>query len=235
MVNWTALLVLFVLGLIGLWVVYSFLNKNGLYFFCLLAVGVLFFAYQPASVFSEPVTVGAVLMPLVYLAILTCYNKFGAEEAKRLFIVTLTAELMLFIVAFFQAIYNNYYSWQHLGIFFGYLFSFFVACIVSYVIMQKFEFKKLNDCFKIAIYIGVACLVDNIIFVICSLSGSLSFVNILLTFLIRIVFAALISFGLGFFEKFLNRQLIIQKPVQEEQTNQNEEFIVEESNDNKVE
>ena len=61
--NWSSLIVFLVLGILGLWVAYSFLNRKGLYIFSMLAI-VLSAIVYPAEMFSKPIAMGTVLLPL---------------------------------------------------------------------------------------------------------------------------------------------------------------------------
>ena len=81
--NWSSLIIFFALGLLGLWVSYSFLNKKGLYLFSALATAIAMTAVS-ANMFDLSISLTVVLMPLVHLALLTCYNKFGKEGSVKL-------------------------------------------------------------------------------------------------------------------------------------------------------
>ncbi|MBQ9792821.1 MAG: VUT family protein [Clostridia bacterium] len=213
--NWSSLIVFFVLGVLGLWVAYSFLNRKGLYIFSLLAIVCSAIIY-PAEMFSQPMVMGTVLMPLAYLAILTCYNKYGKEEAKKLFFSAIIVQVTLFVVYFLQNAYldvsfntQTYLSWEGLGSRIFSIVSFVVACIVSIFFMEKVELKTDNKIVKNAVYLAVASIVDSFVFVLFTYIGVLSFGAILLVLLIRVVLQAAICAGLGYFEKFLNRQFAV--------------------------
>ena len=89
LINWSALIVVLCIGLVGIWTAYSFLNKKGLYLFSLLAVLLCSTMLTKAELFSLPIEYGVVVMPLVYFALLTCHHQHGKDEAKRLFFITL--------------------------------------------------------------------------------------------------------------------------------------------------
>ena len=77
LINWSALIIVFCLGLVGVWTAHSFLNKKGLYLFSILAVLLCSAMLTKAEVFSLPIEYGVVVMPLVYFALLTCFHKHG--------------------------------------------------------------------------------------------------------------------------------------------------------------
>ena len=97
--NWSALIVFFALGLLGLWVAYSFLNLKGLYLFSILTV-MLSVLCVPVKMFSQAVSLACIFMPLAYFCLLVCYIKFGKEESKKMFVISLTTLCVLFITIF---------------------------------------------------------------------------------------------------------------------------------------
>ncbi|MBQ3213607.1 MAG: hypothetical protein IJB10_01150 [Clostridia bacterium] len=213
--NWSSLIVFFVLGVLGLWVAYSFLNRKGLYIFSLLAIVCSAIIY-PAEMFSQPIVMGTVLLPLAYLAILTCYNKYGKQEAIKLFVSAVIVQVTLFVVYFLQNAYLDvsfktqvYLTWEGLGSRIFSIVGFVVACVVSIFFMEKVELKTDNQAVKNAVYLAIASAIDTVIFVLFTYIGLLSFGSILLVLLIRIILQTLICAGLGYFEKFLNRQFAV--------------------------
>lgn len=214
-INWSSLIVFLVLGVLGLWVAYSFLNRKGLYIFSMLAI-VCSAIVCPAEMFSKPIAMGAVLLPLAYLAILTCYHKYGKEEAKKLFFSALIVQITLFVVYFLQNAYLDvslntqiFLNWESLGSRLISIISFVVACIATLFFMEKVELKTDNVSVKNAVYLAVASIIDSVIFVLFTFIGVLSFGSILLVLLITVILQALICSGLGFFERFLNRQFSV--------------------------
>ena len=210
--NWSVLIVFLALAVIGLWVAYSFLNKEGLYLFCILAV-VLGITAGHATMFSLSISVSAVIMPVVYLALLTCFNKFGKDEAKKLFFTTLTAMLALFVCTFFLAAYEDAATgfstclkWTFLGQYLSPIVAFIVASSLTLFLLDKIKIKNLKTFLQLALYIAVASVIDALLYVFLVHTGTLAFGRILLTFLVYILIVCLVSVGLGYFEKFLNRE-----------------------------
>ena len=99
--NWSILIVFLALSVIGIWVSYSFLNKNGLYLFCIIA-SVIALTFGSANVFNLEISVSTVIMPVIYFALLTALNKFGKDEAKKLFFIVLITMAAYFVFTFFQ-------------------------------------------------------------------------------------------------------------------------------------
>lgn len=233
--NWSALLVFLALGLIGIWVCYSFLNKKGLYLFSVLAVAVCFGAFPntAVSVFSRPISIATVVMPVVYLAFLTCFNKHGKEETKKLFFAVLITMATLFVCKFFEAAYLDseykaqiFLSWDYLGKYVASVISFACASALTLFITTKINVKSLQNFLKLAIYLFIASVIDAIVYIVLVYTGSMSFGNMLLTLLITLVILATVCLLLGYFEKFFNRKPAPEKSVEnktEEKTDNNEE------------
>lgn len=229
--NWSSLIVYLALALIGIWVCYSFLNKKGLYLFGVLAVAVCFgaFPYTAVSVFSRPISINVVIMPVVYLALLTCFYKHGKEETKKLFFAILIAMGTLFICKFLEAAYlDSYYkaqvclTWSYLGSFIGTIIAFAAASALTLFLTTKINVKSLQNFLKLAVYLFIASAIDVVVYIILVYTGSMSFGNILLTLLIALVLLAVICLLLGYFEKFFNR-----KPAPEKSAEKQEEKQVE--------
>lgn len=235
--NWSSLIVYLALAIIGIWVSYSFLNKRGLYLFSVLAVAVCFGAY-PASVFSRPVAIATVIMPVVYLALFTCFYKHGKEETKKLFMATLIAMITLFVCKFFEAAYLDtvykaqiYLSWNYLGSFVASIVAFSAASALTLFITSKINVKSLQNFLKLAVYLLIASAINSIVYTVLVYTGIMSFGNILLTMLICLVILALVCLVLGYFEKFFNRKLAPEKheeAKQEKEIKEEDNTVVEE-------
>ena len=226
--NWSSLIVFFALGLIGLWVAYSFLNKKGLYLFSFLALVFSMLIY-PAIMFEQTITINTVLMPLVYLSLLTCYKKYGKEESIKMFTLGIIVISSMFIINFLQSAYMDassgyqiYLTWENIGGFISTLLAFVVASIVTFIFANKVTLEKTNyEWVKNAIYLTLACVVDGVIFTVLSSMGIVAFGSILLNILIKIVLYVAIAVALGFFEKYLNRHFAVK--VVEHKTKKEEE------------
>lgn len=222
-VSWTSLIVFFVLGLIGVWVSYSFLNKNGFYLFCILA-SVVCALLPNAQLFSQRISISTVLMPIVFLTIIACFNKFGKQEAVRLFLITIITQIIIFIVTLLQSAYLDaflqnrlFMSWEALGGYFANILAFAFACFGTMIFEEKVNLKKIKAPFKTACLVAVACAIENLIFVVVGYAGIISFGNMALTWLVKLFVSVIIAVCLGLFEKLLNRQLAF-KIVKAEKT-----------------
>ena len=215
-INWSALIVFFAIGLLGLWVSYSFLNKKGLYLFAALASFVSITCCS-VSMFSNTFSIGLVLMPLVYLAILTGYKKFGKQGAYKLLILVGIVLAVGFITNFLQSAYLDvllegqvFLAWGNLGKPFAGIVAFVLAVLLTILIAEKVTaLNKIKGFWKTSTVLAIACVIDNIISVIFGGLGVLSFGNMLLVLLISIVISLAICVLLGYFERFLNRQLVV--------------------------
>lgn len=225
MVNWSILLVAFCIGLVGLWTAHSFLNKKGLYLFAILAVMLCSVMSTKANLFNLPVEYNVVLMPLVYFALLTCHHKHGKEETKRLFFITLIAMVVVFVFKFFEAAYiDSAYKtqicldWQYLGVYLSNIIAFAAASGLTMFIINKINVKSLNNFLKLALYLTIASVIDMLIYTLLVSIGLLSFGNLLLVILIKLVITVALCLLLGYFEKFLNRRADTKKPEEKEET-----------------
>ena len=238
-INWSALIVFFAIGLLGLWVAYSFLNKKGLYLFSALASFVSITCCS-VTMFSNTFSIGLVLMPLVYLAILTGYKKFGKQGAYKLLVLVGIVLAVGFITNFLQSAYLDvllegqvFLTWGNLGKPLAGIVAFVAAVLLTILIAEKVSaLNKIKGFWKTSTVLAIACVIDNLISIILGGLGVLSFGNMLLVLLISIVISLAICALLGYFERFLNRQLVV-KAVE----NKKEETkkTTEEKEDNKEE
>lgn len=223
--NWSALIVFFALGLLGLWVAYSFLNLKGLYLFSILAV-MLSVLCAPVSMFSQTISISCVFMPLAYFCLLVCHIKFGKDETKKMFILSLTTLVVLFVTIFLQSAYldasvgfSQFLSWRVLGGIISAIIAYLAAYFVTVLLADKVTTAKVSHAIQLAIFVALASTIDNFIFVVFSGIGIISFWGILVSLLLRVVISCVVSIGLGYFEMCLNRQLAV-KVVQSENKKQ---------------
>jgi len=214
-INWSSLLVVGALGVLGLWVAYSFLNKNGLFLFSVLAI-VLSTCLMPALIY-ESMPTAIVLLPLVFFAILISYEKYGKDDAQRLFYVSLITIGVLFIFTFFQAAYldaafnmQNFLTWKHLGGYISLAVSFAGAVIGAYYINEKMSWKKFSKYFRRSMIISIASAINCFLFIILSNIGVLSFGSMILLFLIALLITVSVSFAVAYLAKYMNRKSIIE-------------------------
>lgn len=233
--NWSSLIVFFALGLLGLWVAYSFLNLKGLYLFSILAV-MLSVLCAPASMFSQTISLGCVFMPLAYFCLLICHIKFGKEETKKMFIFSITTLVVLFVIIFLQSAYldaamgySQFLSWQVLGGVISSIIAYLVSYFITILLAHKITTAKVSHAIQLAIFIALASTVDNFISTIFSGIGIVSFWGIVVSLLLRVVISCIASVGLGYFEMCLNRQLAVKvvQPDKQEKENKTETKEVE--------
>ena len=219
--HWSILLVFLALSIIGIWVAYSFLNKNGLYLFCILA-STITITLGSASIFSLFVPISIVVFPVVFLAMLTTLHKFGKEEAKKLFFMTLISMTCLFVCNFFENAYlasagnTAYLTWNALGGYISPIISFVAASSLTLLLTSKIKVNQLKNFLKLALFVAIASGINVVVYSILAYTGTLSFGKIILVLLIEIFITAIVSLGLGYFEKFLNREPKLIQEKQEE-------------------
>lgn len=212
-IGWSSLIVFFIFGLIGIWISYSFLNKNGLYLFCII-VPIISAMMPNAELFSRKISISTVLVPIIFLAIIACFNKYGKQEAIKLFIITLVSQATVFLVMLLQSAYIDsfiksrfFMTWEVLGSYFANILAFAFACFGVMIFEEKVNLKKVNKVLKTACLIAVACVIESLVYSIVAYSGILTFGKILVTWLIKLLLSLAIAICLGYFEKLLNRQL----------------------------
>lgn len=211
--NWSSIIVFLALAVIGVWVAFSFLNKQGLYLFSVVAVLISRWLV-PANLFSRPVDIDIIIMPVVFFALLTCLSKFGLEEAKKLFFTVIIAKVALFICIFFAAAYFDSaamsqvaLTWEILGPFVASAVAYALAGALTFLTTTKKVVKNLKKFLVLAIHLAIASAIFVVTYVVFVYSGLASFGNILLIILIDLIIVCLVSLLLGYFEKFLNREV----------------------------
>ena len=235
-IHWSALILFLAVGLISLWVAHSFLGKSGLYVFTTLAL--IFSNLLPSvGMFSYHITISVVLMPLIYLALMVCYKKYGREEAIRLFFLNLIVLAVTFIMAFFVAAFidseagaSTTLRWSNFGPYIACLLAFTLAAWLGSIMLERF---KMEGFLKRSLLLLLLALVDNIIFVVISLTFlSYLFTDVLLILAIRLCVALVVCFGAGYFAVILNREPAPEeapaedKKVEDLQTNKDVSVVV---------
>ena len=232
MIHWSAIFIFLVLGLLGLWVAYSFLNKNGLILFSVIAVaftymlsGVLFFG-------NYVVMMSAVLMPLVYFSLIVMYEKYSKDDAKKMFFCLLATFGVFFLSKFLLCAYadseygsGTFLTWSELGINVCQIISFALVGFLGNLFVDKFPINKEYKYLRRAVVVTIAGAMDA--FLICFLGyiGSLSFVAMLVSFLLYLVFVAGSAFSVAFLRKYLNREPVA--PKAEEDKKEEDAEVVE--------
>ena len=210
-ISWTSIFLFLVLALLGLWVAYSFLNKNGLFLFSILAV-MLTFLLPAADFFGYTIPMSAILMPLVYFSMLVVYEKFGKLEAKRLFIYILCeictyVVSLFFVMAYMDAISSGTaLTWGILGSSISQLIAFVLVVFLSNFLVEKFPIKKEHRYLRRSILGTIASAIDLLIVIMLGGIGVLGFVDMLIIFAMSLVLVSGTSFAVCYLRKFLNRE-----------------------------
>lgn len=218
MIHWSSIFIFLVFGLLGLWVAFSFLSKNGLILFSIIAValtyilsGVLFFG-------NYIVMMSAVLMPLVYFSFIVMYEKYSKDDAKKMFFCLLATFGVFFISKFLLCAYadsaygsGTFLTWEQLGVDVCQIVSFALVGFLGNLFIDKFPINKEYKYLRRAVVVTIAGAMDA--FLICFLGyiGNLSFVAMLVSFLLSLVFVAGSAFSVSFLRKYLNREPVAQK------------------------
>lgn len=237
LINWTSLLVYLALGILGLWISYTFMKKSGVMLFSVFAI-ILSLSLAPAQVY-DAVSVGIVLMPLVFLALLLCQEKFGKTEAQRLFYISLATMGVMFVFNFFQAAYIDaawnmqiLLDWSYLGVSISQAVAYAGAVCGAYYITQKVAFNNLNETFHRATKVSIASVIYTFVFVFLGNIGQMLFGRILLLCLITLVIAIFVSVLVAYLARFIDydfaKKIVAKKPVKENRSENKEEVEVEE-------
>lgn len=214
-INWSSLIVVSALGILGLWVAFSFLNKNGLFLFSVLAIA-LSTILSPALIYS-PISMAIVLLPLVFFALLVCYEKYGKDDAQRLFYISLITIGVLFVFSFFQSAYldaeNNmqfFLTWDFIGGYIALAVAYAGAVFGAFFLNSKISWKKMSNYLRKSIIISVASIISCVLFVFLSNIGSMAFGSIILLSFIAILITTSVSFAVAYLAKYLNRKPIVE-------------------------
>jgi len=214
-INWSSLIVVSALGILGLWVAFSFLNKYGLYLFSILAI-VLSTLLSPALIYG-PISMAIVLLPLVFFALLICYEKYGKDDAQKLFYISLITIGVLFIFNFFQAAYLDaelnmqfFLTWDYIGGYISLAVAYAAAVFGTFYINKEISWKKMSKYLRRSIIVSIASVINCVLFVFLSNIGSLAFGSIILLSFIAILITVLISFAVAYLAKYLNRKPIVE-------------------------
>jgi len=209
--NWSSLFVVGILGLLGLWVAFSFLNKKGLYLFSILAI-VLSLSMAQVQIYST-VSMAIVLMPLVFFAMLICFEKYGKEEAQKMFYVSLVTIGVLFVFVFFQSAYVDaniggqvYLTWKYLGPYIALAISYVLGVGGAYYLNDKISWMKVSKYLRRSIIVSIASAINCVMFVFLTKIGQMSFGSIILFAMITLLITVLMSFATSYLAKYLNRK-----------------------------
>lgn len=207
MIHWTGIILFLVLALLGLWVSYRFLNKNGLIVFTILTVA-LTYILPGSNYFTYDIAVNFAFMPLVYFALILMYEKYGESEARKLFYSILASFGVLLVLNFLNCAYYNYISWNILGVHIMQIVSFAIVGFTSRFIADKFPINKKYKYLRNAVVVSIAGALDALLITFIGFIGQYTFVNMIGMFFVALVFEVGASFAVAFLRKLLNRKSI---------------------------
>lgn len=228
MLNWSILLFVTILGIVGLWACSTILGKkNGLYFFTILAVVLSVYMWQ--ALIYGGVSMAIIFIPLVFYALLVSNEQSGKQESKRLFYITLATMGVLFLFEFLQSAYIDIQfggqfmlTWANLGTYISLAVGYVSAVVGTQYIMEKFTLGKMSKELERSITLSIASAIFAGLYVILTNIGVLTFGGILLMMLITFLIASVVSFAVVYFNKYVGKKPFIkvkkqtEKPAQEE-------------------
>lgn len=206
MLHWASLIIFFALSVLALWVSHTYLQKNGLYFFGIVASIVC--AYFPkVELFYKALSVQMVVLPVILLALYIAYSKYDKAESIRLFFVLIFSQITMFVIRFFEYAFLDlsngvfkYLSWAYLNNFVATTVALLVCSICGYLFVEYVKMEKLPKIIRTSIYLGIFSIINSLIFITIAYAGYYSFVEILLTFLLYIAFNIVLAVILGCLE-----------------------------------
>ena len=212
-IHWSSIFVFLILGLLGLWVAFSFLNKNGLVMFSIIAVALTYILAEANFGESNIVLINAILMPLVYFVLIVMYEKYSKEDAQKMFFCLLATFGVLFLCKFLTYAYydsalgsGTCLNWENLGSPLCQIISFALVGYLAYAFVDKLPINKEYKYLRRAVVVSIAGAVDAFLVVFLGYIGRMSFGNMVVSFLLYLIFVVGTSFAVAFLRKFLNRQ-----------------------------
>ncbi len=159
--NWSILLVVFLLMLGTLWVSNYFLGKKGLCLFTSVSI-VLCSVLEVASVFDYPIPIGAVINTFCFFVVIyTCF-KHTREDAKKIAIFTICACLLHTFINLTQLLYIDSITWKEALYAISIPFSLALAFLLIIILSSKLKVN--NSYLKNGIIGACAILMECIIF-----------------------------------------------------------------------
>lgn len=228
MFNWTLFFVVLALSVLGLWLCQKYLKKEGLYLFCIVATLIAgFYSDVLVGVFGLPIFSRLAIITVVYFALLLSFEKYGKNEAKKIFFASLFSLIAFFVVEFFLIVYANAMSWNIIS---GSIVS-IVAFFAGYLMIElkdKVEFEEMKDFLKCGIMLSVPFILDTFVSTIFLTAGRFSFLTILLAIVVEIIFVV----GIAFLLSVLKNKWFVEK---EETNEKSENKDVENADGNSIE
>ena len=231
-IHWSSIFIFLVLGLLGLWVAFSFLNKNGLVLFSIIAVALTYVLSGAQFGESNIVPFGAILMPLVYFSLIVMYEKYSKEDAQKMFFCLLATFGVLFLCKFLTNAYcdsaygsGNFLNWENLGSLLCQIISFALVGYLANVFVDKLPINKEYKYLRRAIIVSIAGAIDAFLIVFLGYIGYVPFGNMVVSFLLYLIFVVGTSFAVAFLRKYLNRQPSPIKEDKKEETKEDSEVV----------
>lgn len=213
MIHWSSIFIFLVLGLLWLWIAFSFLNKNGLILFSVVAIALTYILAGAQFGEAYVVLMNAVFMPLVYFSLIVMYEKYSKEDARKMFFCLLSAFGVFFLCKFLTCAYADstygsgaFLTWQNLGAYICQIISFALVGFLANIFVDKFPINKQYKYLRRAVIVTIAGAIDALLICFLGYIGSLRFVEMLVSFLLYVVFVAGSAFSVAFLRKYLNRQ-----------------------------
>lgn len=213
-IHWTALLLFLAISLLGIWVAYSFLNKRGVFFFSVV-VAIMMMVLPSVTMFNNNIILDmtSVLMPLVLFSLILCWDKYGKEEAKRLFFLDLVAIGVVVASKFFVCAYMDsalqaqvLLSWNALGSSVCAFAGFALSVFVVNFFVESFPIPREHRYLRRAVLVTIASAISLVFEAFIGKAGVIGIGYMFLIFLIRLVLSAGVAFLVCYLAKFLNRK-----------------------------
>ena len=209
-IHWTALVLFFAAMLVALWVSHSFMGKGGLYLFSAITIAIVNL-FPGVWIFGKSISMGVVVLPVIYLCLMLAVKKYGMKEAYRIFFLDMIIFGIMFVLNFFSAAYIDIASgastalrWNNFGPFIAGMLAFAVCSWVGSIFMNNFDTKSY---YSKALILSLVCVIDNLIFVFVALTFlSFSALDLLIILAIRIAISFAVSFIESAFIKYFNRE-----------------------------
>ena len=222
-IHWTALILFFAAALVSLWVAHSFMGKGGLYLFSAIMVAIVNL-FPSVWIFSKSISMGVVILPVIYLCLMLALKKYGKLEAYKIFFLDIIVFAVMFVLNFFSAAYIDIASgastalrWDNFGPYVGGMLAFAVCSWIGSIFMTNFETKTY---YSKALILSLVCTVDNLIFVFVALTFlSVSALDLLIILAIRIAITFIVCFIESAFFKHFNREPDVDLGINFEQEN----------------
>ena len=223
--NWSILIIYFVLTALAFWASSKYLGNNGtMLFSALFAVMAMFLG--DAVLFGHFVNVSCVFFPFIFLAFLSFDEQYDRKSALNLLYVFVASLATVLVFAFFECVFTSVsmLDWRFLGSFISIVISVWVAGYCVLKLKPYIHKLKLQEPLILFLDLAVVAFIDSLIFVSLAYIGMMSFAHIVLTILINWLVRAIVCGAVVLFvvalrnyeSKQLKEGLEIEEPTTEE-------------------